>query len=126
MSDLLLHSQKKHKESMFEKLVDDEYEICLYDINNNIERGRDKTEYVVSINKIQKDWDPLVGTYMIIKKLREDDYEVHYIKPTTIIIVHKQKKVTYSKTFDRSKIIKELKEEDYNTRKMLYKKGKLI
>jgi hypothetical protein len=123
MSDILLHTEKKHKENIFNKLVEDEYELCRKEINRNIGKGMNQTIYIVTITKIQKEWKPLLGTYMVLCKLRNDDFKVQYLKPTTLIIRHFQKKTKYR---SNKKILKELNKEDHKTRTYYYKKNYII
>ena len=126
MSDLILHTKKKSIKEEFDEMVMVEYECCIDEINHNIRNGKNETRYTVTINKIQKDWKPLKGTYEVLIKLKNADYFVFYEKPTTLIILHKQKKVMYNDKHSNKKILKILQKENNKSRRILYQEGKLL
>ena len=115
MSRILVRERKTEKELQFQSLIEDEYEWCIEEIINSINKGLDKTIYTITINKIQSFWDPLTATYTILEKLRADDFIVYYRKPTSLFIVHPNEQPRYHK-LSKGEIIYKLEQENKKTK----------
>jgi len=98
----ILYEEKYKTQEIFDKLVDDELELCTEKIHESIKNGQNNTNYIVKLNKRQsnKIWKPKLACYQnkskINKKYMEKielEMEKEDLKTQKMIRQYNQKKL---------------------------------